>query len=299
MRTAHLVVPGVDAGDGVRKAPRGLLGAHHHSAGAANARAVVRVASLAVQERRVDAHDADVRRSQLLGDALDVFGHNPGVGNLGAHRVYPPARGPADMRFDRVAPVRRRVGCRDPSERVTRRPIEVPVFQRLAELTPLVLLVGGLRGVHRTPVAHDPDAASQVRDRLPHRFLVLRFILDDHRRPPSEVRGTRDTIPQISPLYLRDAYIGSPDYERKTPDEPEMSRSFVKAFLRAARFPKFTNEVQHLIRVLPWENAMSRSPLKTSRPGVNRAKQGQNGARVHPLPVVPRRREPRILSLVL
>ena len=45
-----------------------------------------------------------------------------------------------------------------------------------------------------------PDAASQVRDRLPHRFLVPRFILDDHQRPPSEVRVTRDTIPQISPF---------------------------------------------------------------------------------------------------
>ena len=117
VRTPHLVVPRVDAGDSVREALRGLLGTHHNrAAGAVGAPAVVGVAPLLVEERRVDAHDADFRRAQVLRDALDVLGHHLRVGDLGALRVDLPARGPGDVRFDGVAPVGRRVGRRDAPE---------------------------------------------------------------------------------------------------------------------------------------------------------------------------------------
>ena len=59
VRLAHVVVPRVDAGDGVGIALRSLLGGHASRA-AAGAGAVVGVASRAVEEWLGDAHHANV-----------------------------------------------------------------------------------------------------------------------------------------------------------------------------------------------------------------------------------------------
>ena len=65
----------------------------------------------------------------------------------------------------------------------------------------------------------------------------------------------------LSSQSLVPAVAGTPRYENGGLVAGIVCRSFA-TLCHPSGFPKFTNEVQHFIEVLPWDSNTNRSPLK-------------------------------------